>query len=177
MSWLVSLSAGEFPSARKVGLHMLIPQVVRLADRPMADYCAVAFLLGLFLLAGCGPATEVAGPAASGTVTLDGKPVTMGTLNFIPKIEGSSAFAVIDENGHFEINTAAGSAGIAPGEYQVTVSEWAVEPGSEGPDGKVSEEGVRLVSEKYTSEETSGLTVTVTEQGPNEFTLELQSDE
>ena len=107
---------------------------------------------------GCGGDSENAGPPASGTITVDGSPITEGTINFYPTGDGSSALATIESNGSFSVITAASSAGIAPGEYKVVVESWEIEPVMDD-EGEVVEEGTSRVPMKYTSEETSDLIV------------------
>ncbi len=127
------------------------------------------FLLVLcFAIAGCGRGGEIAGPQATGSVTLDGSPLTQGDLKFFPTGNGSSAQAALNSEGKFRVNTAASATGIAPGEYIVTVEAWSDSEENEG-------EPLSLIPLKYTKEKSSGLTITVTEEGPNEFHLELKS--
>ncbi|MBR9802572.1 carboxypeptidase regulatory-like domain-containing protein [bacterium] len=130
------------------------------------------FLILLLTVAGCGKSAEVAGPEATGYVTLDGSPLTNGDLSFYPIGEGSSAQAALDGDGRFRVNTAASATGIAPGEYKVTVESWADAEGDEENEG----EPISLIPNKYTKERTTDLRITVTEEGPNDFHLELTSE-
>ncbi len=109
-----------------------------------------------------------AGPEATGLVTLDGNPLTAGRLEFYPTGGGSSAQAAINSDGTFRINTTASATGIAPGEYIVIV-ESLMESEEEVGEPK------SRIPRKYTKEKTSDLRITVTEEGPNEFHLELKS--
>lgn len=130
------------------------------------------FLILLLTVAGCGKSAEVAGPEATGYVTLDGSPLTNGDLSFYPIGEGSSAQAALDSDGRFRVNTAASATGIAPGEYKVIVESWADPEGDEENEG----EPISLIPNKYTKERTTDLRITVTEEGPNDFHLELTSE-
>jgi len=131
------------------------------------------FILTLVLTTtGCGKSVEVAGPEATGYVTLDGSPLTHGDLKFYPVGEGSSAQASLDREGKFRVNTAASATGIAPGEYKVTVESWADSEGDEENEG----EPTSLIPSKYTKERTTDLRITVTDKGPNDFKLALTSE-
>ena len=123
------------------------------------------------MMAGCGKTIEVAGPEATGTVTLDGNPLTSGVLIFYPAGEGSSAFAKLNSEGKFRVSSGASATGIAPGKYVVTV-----EPlNQSNNDEKGNAVPVSRIPSKYTEIKTSDLTITVTEKGPNDFKLELKS--
>jgi hypothetical protein len=74
-------------------------------------------------LSGCGD-----GPAlvpASGTVTLDGKPLEGATLSFVPvpgNSVGTPGTDVTGPDGNFKM-TYNGRAGLAPGKYKVMISK------------------------------------------------------
>ena len=53
----------------------------------------------------------------SGTVTLDGKPLTEGTVNFSSSSTGDAAIAELKEGGRFPFGN-----GVIPGTYRVTVT-------------------------------------------------------
>src|SRR5689334_10008829 len=59
-----------------------------------------------------------------GTVTLDGKPVPLASVVFLPlKGGGRLAQGVTDKNGTFELTTYKPNDGALPGDYQVTVTK------------------------------------------------------
>lgn len=133
-----------------------------------AAWCAgVLFLAGLALSSGCSQATS-AGAEATGAVTLDGSPLPGVLVSFYPTGGGSSAFATTDEAGKFTVETSGAESGLAPGEYLVTV---------EAGDSDGEETSSSAIPEKYASEATSGLKVTVSEGTGNELTIELSSAE
>lgn len=68
------------------------------------------------LVAGCGQPGAV-----SGLVTLDGEPLTTGVITFTPSASGPSAYGAIGPDGRYELRTG-GAAGLAAGEYVVTVA-------------------------------------------------------
>lgn len=92
--------------------------------------------------------------AVSGEVTLDGKPLPAGKIEFTPLGTGSADIAVSDiENGRFSIIRAVGP---SPGKYQVRISSRKLvkiaagqEPGG-GPDRREPEK----VPKKYNSQST-----------------------
>lgn len=139
-------------------------------------------LLGLMLAAGCSGATS-AGAEAAGTVTLDGTPLPNAFISFIPKGEGSSAFATSDGNGSFTVQTSGSVTGLAPGEYLVVVEQGdapdgesaAAEGEQAASEGEVS--GASSIPAKYRSEKTTDLSVTVSEGESKSLTLELSSAE
>jgi hypothetical protein len=131
--------------------------------------------LTLLALAACA-FTGCGGPfdaAVSGVVTLDGVAVPGGTVTFNPVQGGPAAYARIDEDGAYTVQTGS-EAGLPSGEYQVTVS--ANEPptteqisrGGPPPSGKP------ITPLWYRLKDTSGLRFTV-QPGNNEFDLKLTS--
>ena len=70
------------------------------------------------LLAGCQPAKG----SLSGSVTLDGKPLKGGNVNFVNKSGGPSATVEIAENGTYTVPT------ITAGDYVVTVKTDYLKP-------------------------------------------------
>jgi len=102
----------------------------------------------------------------SGTVTFsdDGSPLTKGTVSF----EGASvrAFGTLDNKGHYVVGTAKERDGIPPGEYKIAL----IGAGTSGDAMQVMEHGqmvggmttfIPLVDTKFTSAESSGLSITV----------------
>lgn len=77
---------------------------------------------GLLLVAGC----EQPG-IVTGLVTLDGQPLTTGVITFNPKAGGPTAYGAIGTDGRYELRTGA-AAGLAAGEYTVTVAANAAAP-------------------------------------------------
>jgi hypothetical protein len=132
-------------------------------------------LVALLLTAGCDRSGLNLAPA-EGVVTLDGKPVAEAGVMFAPvdSTLGPPAMGVTDENGAFSMKTV-NEDGALIGEHHVSVSksEESVQPvpGSRALKYVVK----RHVPERYESLETSGLKVTVPEDG-GRFDLKLSSD-
>src|SRR5690554_4660989 len=72
-------------------------------------------LLGALL--GCGSAHEA---QVSGKITLDGAPLTTGTVAFHPVGGGPVAYGVVDRQGKYQLQTGT-THGLAAGEYRVLV--------------------------------------------------------
>jgi hypothetical protein len=72
--------------------------------------------------AGCGSGNKTV--PVKGTVTLDGKPISLALVMFVPGKEGGMmAQGVTDKNGEFELTTYKPNDGALPGDYQVTVTK------------------------------------------------------
>ncbi|WP_165072872.1 hypothetical protein [Paludisphaera rhizosphaerae] len=125
---------------------------------------AVALSLCAAGATGCGSSGPEMG-RVYGTVTLNGKPVTKGTVSFVTTSpEGRNATGTISEDGSYTLQTENPGDGALLGDYKV---------------GLVSREDVlldyipkkpippkRLIPEKYENPNTSGLTAKV-ESGSN----------
>ena len=121
---------------------------------------------------GCGnqlPAT------VSGTITLDGQPLTgvAGEVMFHPSGGGAMAMASLGSDGSYSINTGS-TKGLDPGEYSVTVSVVRTAPEPDG--GYQSAPGQTLISaSRYGDKDKSDLKATV-EPGKNVFDYDLGSE-
>ncbi len=127
---------------------------------------AVGMMWLVCCVSGCGRQTT--GPRfqrVEGVVTLGGKPLTSGTIQFVPDsttaAQGPSASGVIQANGRYELFGPRGLAGAAPGHYRVSIcirtirSDAQVVPTCD------------TVPPQYSRPETSGLTsVVVVGNGP-----------
>ena len=133
-------------------------------QRSMNWLTCLALSLVLFST-GCGsraPKTT----KVSGVVEFDGKPLSKGTITFLPQAVGSDkernrpATGIIDATGHYSLSTYAPGDGALPGKYLVTVVSYSVEPTLE----EMSEKGAKPVSAipgGYGAATTSGLTANV----------------
>ncbi|MBN2291123.1 MAG: carboxypeptidase regulatory-like domain-containing protein [Pirellulales bacterium] len=125
--------------------------------------CIQAALVCL-VLAACLPGCkkeETLG-AVSGKVTFKGQPLTEGVVMFVNKAKGVHMTAPVDAEGNYKVVMAKG-AGLPPGEYQVTVNPPVLDaPMGAGP---VQIPVYPNIPQKYRNAKTSGLTLTVTEEG------------
>lgn len=138
-------------------------------------------------VSGCGGSGSTGRPTTvpvSGTVLFEGRPVDGAQVTLVPQTpEGRAAFARTDAQGRFQLMTFTSGDGAIPGSYRVTISKEVIEggmspeqaqehfqkTGQPPPDPKVTNQ----LPEKYKKPETSGLTATVSESGPNELKFEL----
>ncbi|MFH1300279.1 MAG: carboxypeptidase-like regulatory domain-containing protein [Planctomycetota bacterium] len=87
-------------------------------------------LMAACLLAGCsggGADTPELG-RVSGTITLDGKPLSSATITFEPK-SGAPSVGMTDDSGHYELAYNPDTKGAVPGQHTVRISKFG-EPGS-----------------------------------------------
>lgn len=130
----------------------------------------VSVLLVLAAMSGCGGTYDA---TAYGVVTLDGNPVSRGTVTFHPVAGGAPAYSPIGAGGAYSVHTGR-EEGLLKGDYQVTVTA------NEASAQLVSEAGGPMPAGKtitpiwYRSKESSGLKYTV-ESGSNKINLELTS--
>jgi hypothetical protein len=132
--------------------------------RPAAGLLIVWGTLGA--LAGCRGPSEKLLPVA-GSVTLDGQPLTFGTVSLRPDAsKGNQSLhhpaAVIDAAGRYEVFTT-GRKGAPPGWYKVLV--FADEQNRDLVKGKMA--SPKFVTHiKYIDERTTDLTIHVVEKPP-----------
>ncbi len=121
----------------------------------------VAGFYGLWSLSGCGgtPAKETP-TGVKGVVTLAGKPLSEGTVNFSNSSTGNGAVAQLGAEGKFTV-----TGGVVPGEYKVTITPPTPTP--ENPAPKPSS-----IPDKYRNEATTDLKAKIS-SGANDLKFEL----
>ena len=111
-------------------------------------------------VAGCGGPDGV---VSTGTVTLDGKPVGLGSIVFKPVDPGVAAEGSMIQAGKFRVVGKAGK-------RRVEISASGPPPGTpDPPTGPVT--FVEMIPDRYNTKTT--LEVEVKERGPNAFTFDL----
>ncbi|QDU55507.1 hypothetical protein [Aeoliella mucimassa] len=121
---------------------------------------------------GCGGGPETA--KVTGTVLLDGNPLSQGKVIFRPE-NGKVAEGEIASDGTFRLGTFSDSDGALLGKHKVAVMAYSKAnwpPKYDQPDGSV--DSGSLIPLFYTSPDSSGLEYDV-ESGGNDFTIELKS--
>lgn len=122
------------------------------------------------LVAGCGRRVELV--PVEGQVTLDGRPLSAGSIMLQP-VAGPAARGRIDGEGRFRMGTYRRGDGVIAGRAAVRVASFensaSTAPGAEPTLGK------SLLPERYADFGTSGITVEVT-RGMGPVTVELSSD-
>ena len=144
--------------------------------------------LGLLLIAGCSRRvddqwTQMRPPVfpASGIVIYHGRPVADATVMLESqspdeKSRGKVAIGHTDSVGRFRARTYKEYEGAVAGLHRITVTKFEYienKPANADPNIDYPLIAKPLLPERYKDFETSGLTATVTEQGPNSFRLEL----
>jgi hypothetical protein len=102
----------------------------------------------------------------SGRVLIDGKPLTIGNVKFVPNGARPSS-GKLDQDGRFTLTCFDGNDGAVPGLHRVQVSAMEV----------VDQNKVRwLAPIRYANFRTSGIEIEITEP-VDDLTIELSSDE
>jgi hypothetical protein len=130
------------------------------------------WLMALALGAGAAGCGDNDGPAAvpvRGTVTYQGKPVTKGSVQFLPE-SGRGAFGTI-EDGKFVLSTYGNNDGAIPGKHRVAVisSEPDIKKRKDGDTGEKY-----LIPQRFASPDSSGVQVDVPPGGNRNVTIDLK---
>jgi hypothetical protein len=125
------------------------------------------------LVAGCGGGPKLPPMApVSGSVTLDGKPLPQGTVQFVPNAAqgtaGAPAVGSIGPDGRYTLQTA-GHDGAIVGHHKVRVDARRT------PKDYMDTMPPSLIPAKYNDPDTSGLVVEVKGGEKNQIPLELKS--
>ncbi|MGL4463359.1 MAG: hypothetical protein ACRDD1_13645 [Planctomycetia bacterium] len=118
---------------------------------------------------GCGGgADQLATRPVRGTVTIDGKPLSGGTVMFIPTDGGRYAKGAVDSKGNFTLGTYRNADGAVVGPHRVAIA--CRKPGS-GPD----DPGKSSIPEFYGNPDFSELSFEVKPDGDNTPKFALMS--
>ena len=143
-----------------------------------------AFLLaaGLSVLAGCGRSDDL-GPTVpvTGRVTLEGKPLEVGTVTFVPDLsKGNKLTGVVSgriDGGEYTLRTTTTKGerpGAPPGWYKVTVST-KVPPGADASKAAAVDHGPSVAA-RFSAPHSTPLLVEVKEGTPaTQYELKLTS--
>jgi hypothetical protein len=133
---------------------------------------SVMFAIGMCFTWGCGNSDQLETAPVSGRVLIDGKPLTTGTVAFIPQ-QGRGARGNIQSDGSFELSTYQNGDGAVLGTHRATVT--AIESG--GSSSQPEERDIKyLTPARYSIAGESGLVFEVKAGEANKFTLELKSE-
>ena len=141
----------------------------------MKSVSLLIYPLIISMAAGCGgsPNDMPELGTVSGTLTLDGKPISGATISFYPLGGGRSAAGLSDEQGNYSLQYNSSTTGAPVGEHEVTITTYqeGFEYGGEGDlediPGRDEE-----IPDKYASEKPK---VDV-KAGANTINLTLTSD-
>lgn len=116
---------------------------------------------------------------ASGTVTIDKKPVAGVVVTFSPTAQGvgAGAFGVTDESGKYELVHHSGRKGIEPGNYAVVFSRMTKPDGSPLPPGQspTEVEAVESIPERFRTVAKPVHTATVPPEGGSSFDFDINA--
>ncbi len=129
----------------------------------------VLFPIVLGAMAGCGQETKVG--SVHGIVRLDGKPLTTGTVRFVPAA-GRAATGEIQSDGTFTLGTYGKSDGALLGTHKVAIIAYEAAGDGRPAYEARSQSSKPLVPERYMATGTSRLTFDVKPgNNPAEFDL------
>ena len=128
---------------------------------------AAVAAVGLLALAGCQGSHEMETARVSGVVTLDDKPLTRGTVMFVPT-SGRAGIGIIGPSGEFRLSTYHTDDGALVGHHKVSVSI---------PDDRElnTKPTIAGIPRRYMSAESSGLVAEVKAGEENVVDLKLTS--
>ena len=140
---------------------------------------ALAFLCCAVLCCGCGGEKKPDGMPklvpVSVTITQGGAPLAEALVSFYPSTEANKQWScggATDEQGVIKVMTLGKHEGMAPDTYKVTVMKTLIENpqiNEDDPPGQF----YQLVDKKYMLENTTDLTITVTDEKNQTFTLDV----
>jgi len=128
-----------------------------------------AISCGIMLLAGCssGPSDAPELVEVTGKVLVDDAPAHAAKIQFLSTTRGLISTGSTAEDGTFRLIYKRGRWGAPIDKHIVTIET-----------GEISEtENGTSIPDKYADRENSGLTATVTQEGPNNFEFKLTSEE
>lgn len=132
---------------------------------------ASAVLIVALALIGCGKSGhELDTAPVTGIVKIDGTPATSGFINVVPS-KGRMARGTIESDGSFTLSTYSDGDGAQIGTHAVTVTE--IPPDQRAALGVSGKAGI---PSKYGAAASSGLSMSITPDGPNKIVLELESE-
>lgn len=129
----------------------------------LAVFCAV--------LLGCKKSDQLDTSPVHGTIKIDGKPLTRGTITFVPE-RGRLAIGKIQPDGSYSLSTYVNGDGAVIGKHRVKVS--AME--TKHVMSRESEEPIKsLIPERYGIESTSGFAFEVKSGQDNSADFDLSA--
>jgi Carboxypeptidase regulatory-like domain len=109
-------------------------------------------------------------PVTGKVLQADGKPLPTGRVTFVAVKDALTSSATIGNDGGFTVKGSIGD-GLPAGEYKVRIE--IDESALPTVKGKITRTAPLPFPDKYTDEDTSGLTATVRAGEPNNFTFNL----
>ena len=138
---------------------------------------AVAVVAGLSAQGCSGSGDDLPRESVSGTVTLDGRPLSTGAIRFSPSRNDLSGHAVEGgdsiKNGRFSISR---EVGLIPGDYRVSIfsgNTTGQRPSADAGPGRIAKAAKELIPAKYNSQ--SELMANVPKGGLTDLRFDLHS--
>lgn len=139
--------------------------------------CSIALALVLACLSGCGSSDDLPREAVSGKVTLDGKPLASGSIQFLPVGGGDPNNPAISggatiKDGAYSIPR---ESGLTPNKYTVAITsaQGGADAAAGGAPGPAQKPAKETIPEKYNKDST--LDAAVKPGGENTFNFDLTS--
>jgi hypothetical protein len=141
-----------------------------------------ALAASVLLVAGCGAISGLDTVPVRGVVTYNGKPLTEGTVVYLPESgsEGRQATGPIQTDGSFSLTTMSADDGVMKGKYQIVVYAYKPHPGEpktrEEHEAMIKKGGIErgyIIPERYTDPMKSGLSDIVDENHSGFKRIEL----
>jgi hypothetical protein len=135
----------------------------------MHKICQPLLFAAALLLAGCRDDGRFSTYSAGGTVKMhDGRPLAGGAI-LCESPHGLAARAVIEDDGTFRLGTYGEADGAVEGKHRVAIRP----PTPDNFDPDAAPAAPLLIDQRYLTMDTSGIEFSVTPDGPNQFTIEL----
>lgn len=147
--------------------------VSKFAMKRSAVSGAVLFMvcaLSVCILSGCGGSAEtVPSGTASGTVKLDGKPLSQARINFVSSTTGTGVYTDLQSDGSYELPNA-----IPEGDYRVFFTSAGLGDAPPSESGNPEQkDALKEIPKKYQSEQSTDLQALIKE-GENTFDFDLK---
>ncbi|WP_339733279.1 hypothetical protein [uncultured Gimesia sp.] len=156
-------------------IYKLLPVYLRVFNQ--TNFLLLLLCLVLLNTSGCGDGRP-ARATVTGNISYNGKPLSIGSLVFIPIGGGPPAQGKVNREGIYEMGTFEDDDGVIPGKYKVMITALTSSGGSGLPEDTVSgnEAPVSVIPEWYGDLEKSGLLVTVKADEENQIDFPLTDD-
>jgi hypothetical protein len=147
---------------------------MRIEDRRIL--CAAWLLaMGWFSGLGCGGSDRLQTVAVSGTVRLDGRPISSGVVVFTPEM-GRAATGPVQSDGSYTLGTYKPGDGAVIGRHRVAVIAREELPARAGGGPPMPVQGGKwLIPPFYGDSALSRLSFEVKSDGPNRYDIDLSS--
>jgi hypothetical protein len=117
-----------------------------------AAVLALASVVSLAAIGGCGPGNPLGRQCVNGQVSLDGVPLDQGAIYFAPQSANGVSSGAVVKDGYYSISA---EKGLPPGKYQVKIMSTLPNPNDRKPEvpgsGSIGLPGISRIAAKYNS--------------------------